>query len=58
FMPFRQPKANHGLYKILCIICNGEHLVSIINISDIHRSVHLIPKFGPVIPRKWTSSTV
>ncbi|KAG2119971.1 hypothetical protein BD769DRAFT_1362066 [Suillus cothurnatus] len=55
---FRQPKVNHGLYKISCVIHNGEHLVSIINISDICRSVHLIPKFGPVVPHEWMSSTV
>ncbi|KAG1854255.1 hypothetical protein F4604DRAFT_1883347 [Suillus subluteus] len=58
FTPFGQPEANHGLYKISCIICNGERLASIIDISDICRSVHLIPKFSPVVPREWTSSTV
>ncbi|KAG1837123.1 hypothetical protein DFJ58DRAFT_669137, partial [Suillus subalutaceus] len=50
FTPFRQPEANHGLYKISCVIRNGERLASIIDISDIRRSVHLIPKFGPVVP--------
>ncbi|KAG1785031.1 uncharacterized protein HD556DRAFT_1435284 [Suillus plorans] len=58
FMPFGQPEANHGLYKISRVIHNGECLASIINISDIRRSVHLIPKFGPVVPHEWTSSTV
>ncbi|KAG2120459.1 uncharacterized protein F5147DRAFT_741494 [Suillus discolor] len=58
FTPFGQPEANHGLYKISHIIRNGERLVSIIDISDICRSVHLIPKFGPVVPHEWTSSTV
>ncbi|KAG1721919.1 hypothetical protein EDB19DRAFT_1646112, partial [Suillus lakei] len=58
FMPFGQPEANHGLYKISRFICNGECLASIIDVSDIHRSVHLIPKFGPIAPREWTSSTI
>ncbi|KAG1894657.1 uncharacterized protein F5891DRAFT_1254799 [Suillus fuscotomentosus] len=58
FTPFGQPEANHGLYKISRLIRNGERLASIIDISDIRRSVHLIPKFGPVAPREWTSSTV
>ncbi|KAG2029856.1 hypothetical protein BDR03DRAFT_975485 [Suillus americanus] len=58
FTPFGQPEANHGLYKISHLVRNGERLASIIDISDIRRSVHLIPKFGPVAPREWTSSTV
>ncbi|KAG2141512.1 hypothetical protein BD769DRAFT_1293295, partial [Suillus cothurnatus] len=58
FTPFRQPEANHGLYKISRVTRNGECPASIIDISDICRSVHLIPKFGPVVPREWTSSTV
>jgi hypothetical protein len=58
FTPFGQPEANHGLYRISRLVCNGERLASIIEISDIRRSVHLIPKFGPVAPREWTSGTV
>ncbi|KAG2049395.1 hypothetical protein BDR06DRAFT_984434 [Suillus hirtellus] len=48
FTPFGQPEANHGLYKISCLVHNGEHLASIIDISDICRSVHLIPKFARI----------
>ncbi|KAG1874431.1 hypothetical protein F4604DRAFT_1880886 [Suillus subluteus] len=58
FTPFQQPESHHGLYKISCLMRHGEHLASIIDVSDIRRSVHLFPNFGAVVPREWTSSTV
>ncbi|KAJ7795959.1 hypothetical protein B0H14DRAFT_3093459 [Mycena olivaceomarginata] len=41
------PDLNHKMYKI-----------SIIPVSNIRRSVHLFPQFGPVAPREWTSENV
>ncbi|KAG2096645.1 hypothetical protein BD769DRAFT_1631430 [Suillus cothurnatus] len=58
FTPFQQPELHHGLYKVSRLIRHGEHLASIIDVSDIRRSIHLIPNFGAVAPREWTSSTV
>ncbi|KAG2159787.1 uncharacterized protein EDB93DRAFT_1237070 [Suillus bovinus] len=58
FMPFWQPESHHGLYKISHLMCHGECLASIIDISDICRSVHLFPNFSTVVPREWTSSTI
>ncbi|KAG1884728.1 hypothetical protein F4604DRAFT_1574379, partial [Suillus subluteus] len=58
FTPFQQPESHHGLYKICCLMCHGEHLASIIDVSDIRRSVHLFPNFSAVVPREWTSSAV
>ncbi|KAG1719600.1 hypothetical protein EDB19DRAFT_1970800 [Suillus lakei] len=58
FTPFQQPESHHGLYKISRLMRHGERLASIIDVSDIHRSVHLFPNFGAVVPREWTSSTV
>ncbi|KAG1748112.1 hypothetical protein EDB19DRAFT_1630396 [Suillus lakei] len=58
FTPFQQPESHHGLYKISRLMRHGERLASIIDVSDIRRSVHLFPNFGAVVPREWTSSTV
>ncbi|KAG1903207.1 uncharacterized protein F5891DRAFT_1106185 [Suillus fuscotomentosus] len=58
FTPFQQPESHHGLYKVARLIRHGERLASIIEISDICRSIHLIPNFGVAAPREWTSSTV
>ncbi|KAG1764356.1 hypothetical protein EDD22DRAFT_979080 [Suillus occidentalis] len=58
FTPFQQPESHHGLYKISRLMCHGERLASIIDVSDIRRSVHLFPNFGAVVPREWMSSTV
>ncbi|EIW74923.1 hypothetical protein CONPUDRAFT_93688 [Coniophora puteana RWD-64-598 SS2] len=52
------PDRHHGLYPVRPEVRNGEHLVSIIPVSSIARSVHLFPKFGPVAPRDWSSSNV
>ncbi|KAG2124976.1 hypothetical protein BD769DRAFT_1358534, partial [Suillus cothurnatus] len=58
FTPFQQPELHHGLYKVSRLIRHGERLASIIDVSDIRRSIHLIPNFGAVAPCEWTSSTV
>ncbi|KAG2131135.1 hypothetical protein BD769DRAFT_1355430 [Suillus cothurnatus] len=52
------PDSRHGMYKITCSVRSGERLASIIPVSNIVRSIHLIPKFGPVAPRHWTSNNV
>ncbi|KAF8063166.1 hypothetical protein FPV67DRAFT_1421162, partial [Lyophyllum atratum] len=59
FTPFKNsPEPNHGMYKISRSLSGGQRVASIIPVSDIRRSVHLLPKSGPVIPREWTSATV
>ncbi|EPQ52542.1 hypothetical protein GLOTRDRAFT_79649 [Gloeophyllum trabeum ATCC 11539] len=52
------PDANSGMYKVSRSIQNGERLASVIPVCQIERSVHLFPKWGPVAPREWSSSTV
>ena len=50
---------NHGMFKISPKKDNnGDHVCSIVPIGNLQRSVHLLPKFGPVAPPEWTSSNV
>jgi hypothetical protein len=53
------PELNHLLYKVSALKeADGTHVCSIISLANIHRSVHLFPKFGAFAPEEWTSSNV
>ncbi|KAG2145304.1 uncharacterized protein EDB93DRAFT_1241163 [Suillus bovinus] len=59
FRPFSStPDPRHGMYKITCLVHSGEKVASIIPVSNIVHSIHLIPKFGPVAPCHWRSNNV
>ncbi|KAJ6580141.1 hypothetical protein DFH09DRAFT_912800 [Mycena vulgaris] len=59
FSPFSpHPEPHHLMYKIKRSLKDGDRIASIIPVSHIRRSVHLIPKFGPVAPPEWTSGNV
>ncbi|KAI0684824.1 hypothetical protein BC835DRAFT_1461247 [Cytidiella melzeri] len=54
-----QPDPNHRMYKISPLVDErGDHISSIIPVTDICQSVHLFPKFGSTAPAAWTSATV
>ncbi|KAJ7118222.1 hypothetical protein C8R44DRAFT_923423 [Mycena epipterygia] len=53
-----QPERYHLMYKVSRTIKNGDRLASIIPVSNIRRSIHLLPKFGPVAPLHWKSHNV
>ncbi|KAI9068635.1 hypothetical protein FKP32DRAFT_1561245 [Trametes sanguinea] len=60
FTAFTQPDPIHGMYKVSRSVRarDGARLASVIEVRNIRRSCHLIPQFGPVVPRDWLSSNV
>ncbi|KAG1743380.1 hypothetical protein EDB19DRAFT_1894677 [Suillus lakei] len=52
------PDRNSGIYKVSRSLRGGDTMASIVSIADIERSVHLIPRFGVMAQREWTSDTV
>ncbi|KAG1839152.1 hypothetical protein F4604DRAFT_1599775 [Suillus subluteus] len=59
FTPFPPaPDRNHSLYKLSRAQHGGERVASIVSVADIMSSTHLIPRFGAIAPREWTSDTV
>ncbi|KAJ7805028.1 hypothetical protein B0H14DRAFT_3773129 [Mycena olivaceomarginata] len=53
-----QPERHHLMYKVSRTIKNGDRLASIIPVANIRRSIHLLPKFGPIAPPDWKSHNV
>lgn len=62
FTLFAQPSVHHGLYKVRRSLRTRDHiqvrLESVVPIEQLERSCHLLPEFGPVACRKWTSQNV
>ncbi|KAF8273214.1 hypothetical protein EI94DRAFT_1769482 [Lactarius quietus] len=59
YLPLTESEPNHRLFKI----CpqkdsEGNRICSIVPVGNIWQSVHLLPKFRPVMPAEWTSSNV
>ncbi|KAJ3715707.1 hypothetical protein C8R42DRAFT_725514 [Lentinula raphanica] len=58
FTTFAAPDPNHGLHKVSWCDVEGGRLASVVDISRLVHSVHLIPRFGSVADREWTRDTV
>jgi hypothetical protein len=52
----KDPK--HGMYRVSRLMEGGQRNASVIPVDSIIRSIHLIPRFGPVVPQEWNSFTV
>ena len=52
------PEPKHLMYKVSRMMSQGCRNASIIPVKPILRSVHLIPRFGPVTPPEWKTFTV
>ncbi|KAG2045533.1 hypothetical protein BDR06DRAFT_900572, partial [Suillus hirtellus] len=52
------PDTHSGLYKVRRLVSDGERQVSIVPVSLISRSAHLLPKWGGAVPAEWTSLEV
>ncbi|KAF8268831.1 hypothetical protein EI94DRAFT_1682471 [Lactarius quietus] len=59
YSPLTNRDPNHGMFKICPQMeSDASWICSIIPVANIQRSIHLIPKFGPVVPTEWTSDSV
>ncbi|OCH89324.1 hypothetical protein OBBRIDRAFT_842278 [Obba rivulosa] len=58
FTPFNTHDRVNGLYTLSRSTCQHRRFASIIPITDIIRSCHLIPVWGTSMDRTWTSDTV
>ncbi|KAI0635780.1 hypothetical protein C8Q77DRAFT_1029643, partial [Trametes polyzona] len=58
FTPFAAPNPVHGLYKVSRSVHGDTRLASVVEVCELRHSCHLLPEFGPVAPRDWSSSTV
>ena len=52
------PERNSRMYKVSRTIQDGQRIASIIPVSLIERSVHLIPQCPAPMPRHWTIDNV
>jgi hypothetical protein len=58
FTPFNVPVADLGMYQISRSFRGHHRRASIIPVTQIERSVHLIPKFGKRIDPTWATDDV
>jgi hypothetical protein len=58
FTPLTRIQGDLGMYKIRRAMHNGKRRTSIVPVTQIARSCHLIPEFGTKVNHRWSSETV
>ena len=59
FTPFPDtPEPHHHQYKLSYSLVAGGKLASVVDVSSIVSSIHLLHRFGQICERRWTSSNV
>ncbi|KAH6906003.1 hypothetical protein BKA70DRAFT_1498918 [Coprinopsis sp. MPI-PUGE-AT-0042] len=60
FTPFSKlsPGRHHRMYQVARLMDENGPRASIIPLTMVEASTHLIPKFGPIAPSEWKSSSV
>lgn len=58
FTSLQAPVADLGMYQVSCSTRRNRQRVSIIPLSQIERSVHLLPKFGRTMDKTWSADNV
>ncbi len=52
------PEPKSLMYKVTRLTQGGRRSACIIPVDSIVGSVHLLPRFGPIVPRGWNTFTV
>ncbi|KAH7904813.1 hypothetical protein BJ138DRAFT_1018599, partial [Hygrophoropsis aurantiaca] len=52
------PEPHSKMYRVKRTLNIRERQASIVPVSLIRRSCHLLPKWGQAVPREWTSDNV
>ena len=58
FTPFRQPDPETGMFKVSHSTRAHRRCASIISLTQIERSCHLLPIWGKRVDSTWTSKNV
>jgi hypothetical protein len=49
---------NHQMYRVTRLMHDNKRRATVIPVESILGSVHLLPRFGPMTPHDWNSSSV
>jgi hypothetical protein len=58
FSPLSARDPNHLMYRVNRLMQSGQRRAAVILVDSIIGSVHLLPRFGSIIPPDWNSFSV